>query len=154
MKRKKALKKHRDMWRWIAERYRSMEPMVVPAYFLKECYVTARKEEAEHYCYLCEYAEQERKAHFCSASRCAFCPAQWPVDPIQTGYMCELNCGSPGLWKQISELSNTLSSVGRFFPNEDYEKQRIELIQLCEEMAELKPKSIPKLEQVPEEISS
>lgn len=75
LSREEAIKKHRDMWNWIADRIKESKSMQC-IYGLKEKYTHQHNEDVAYDCYLCQYCidkvgEEDRKI------RCRECPLDW-----------------------------------------------------------------------------
>lgn len=80
MDRQEAIRKHREMWRWIADKTKEWRR---PA--RKQDYIRERDPTLEKIislCYLCEYAEHERPDTETDGLRkdhsCKSCPIEWP----------------------------------------------------------------------------
>lgn len=72
MTREEAIKKHRELWHWIAEEHRKRKSVIVH----KEDNPDVAKESPLNNCWLCEYVRQSKIVFydFCSA-----CPINWGV---------------------------------------------------------------------------
>lgn len=66
MTREEAIKKHRELWHWIAEEHRRRKSVIVH----KEDNPDVAKESPFNSCWLCEYVRSIR-------NRCEDCPINW-----------------------------------------------------------------------------
>lgn len=100
-----AIRKHREMWNWIAEQYEneldgnSSLVTRLKRDFIKEHY---SNDDPDSECYCCEYAERVSNPEIGGSIRnCERCPLEWPST------CCELMClhktdemNSDGLYEQ------------------------------------------------------
>ena len=99
MLREEAIKKHRAMWNWIAERILNDE-RTMNIGKLKQKYIEMqgddmRKMYTRNNCYLCYYAD----------INCTKCPLSWPSDAYD--YMCEYGYFGEGLYLRCLNLMNS-----------------------------------------------
>ena len=88
MTRDEAVKKHRAMWRWIAEQIESQKKrLCIPR--LKDIYCQVNRDKIFLNCYCCEYASMKIKG-------CKDCPIASP------GW----DCASGGLYTQVVDETN------------------------------------------------
>lgn len=94
MTKQEAIKNHREMWNWIADKIEK-EEMVLNVYELKKQYCKQfRKFWTRNFCFLCGYA---------SDYGCSKCPVKWPSTADE--YMCEDNGkGGDGLWIECYDM--------------------------------------------------
>lgn len=97
LSREEAIKKHRDMWNWIADRIMERKQSVIIDK-LKQEYVVQHNECALHNCYLCQYSSENNKDNTWD-ERCKECPLDWESDGDEDGlYQCLENHGEMGLY--------------------------------------------------------
>lgn len=103
--REEAIRKHREMWSWIAEQYENeLDGLDVPAIHLKARFVKEHypNDEPDSMCYCCEYAGRVWNPEIgASKYNCERCPLKWPSTCHE--FMClhktdEMN--SDGLYEQ------------------------------------------------------
>ena len=80
--REEAIRQHRKMWRWIADKLKSEEVMShfsIASY--KREYIETYFPGSEIYtrCFLCEYADSVMKSD--GVIRCKYCPLKWGGSP-------------------------------------------------------------------------
>lgn len=87
LSREEAIKKHRDMWNWIAERIKESEG-VQYINELKEEYIHQHNEDAVYNCYLCQYCI-DKVGEDGWDERCLECPLDWESTGDEDGlYQC------------------------------------------------------------------
>lgn len=96
MLREEAIKKHRAMWKWIAEQIVNYERTMNIA-SLKERYIDMQGEltvemRERNNCYLCYYSDVN----------CSRCPLSWPSDALD--YKCEHGYFGEGLYSRCLNL--------------------------------------------------
>ena len=73
MTKEEAIKKHRELWHWIADEHRRRKSEIVH----KEDNPDVAKEGPMNSCWLCEYSRQFDKVY---RDCCYVCPINWGVD--------------------------------------------------------------------------
>lgn len=103
--REEAIRKHREMWNWIADQYENeLDGPDVPVNHLKAKFVKEHypNDDPDSMCYCCEYAGRVLNSEIgMSRYNCERCPLEWPST------CCELMCShktddmdSDGLYEQ------------------------------------------------------
>ena len=104
--REETIRKHREMWNWIAEQYEDeLDGLDVPVNHLKAMFIK------EHYpnddplsdCYCCEYAGEILNPKIGGARyNCRRCPLIWPSNYHECMCLCKNgSTDSDGLYGQI-----------------------------------------------------
>lgn len=128
LSREEAIKKHRDMWNWIAERIKeSKNVQYIDG--LKEEYTHQHNEDVECNCYLCQYCmDKVREDRW--AERCKYCPLDWESSGDEDGlYQCLDDCKCKGKYSGYY-------SIARITGNWVYQYE------LCKKIANLKEREI------------
>lgn len=121
LSREEAIRKHREMWNWIADRIKERK-QPVKIYNLKHEYVKQHDECVIYNCYLCKYCIGMLEEGEDWLDRCKYCPLDWESDGDEDGlFQCLVDHGEMGLYE---EVERTVS----------WEEQYI----LCKEIANLK----------------
>ena len=98
MLREEAIKKHRAMWKWIAEQIVNEEHTKDIA-SLKSNYIDMQGDTQKMYfhnnCYLCKYTDVN----------CSRCPLLWPSDAFN--YQCEYGYIGEGLYFRCLDLNGS-----------------------------------------------
>lgn len=135
----KAIKNHRAMWNWIADRYEYSKScdnckMLLDVDFYKRAYIKDHfgNKSVKNNCFMCEYAEQMYDDPY-DLSTCTdyhnYCLLDWGI--MECGYMCEAE-GSPYL------------DLIRYFTHNPFTtcKNIDDVIARCREIANLPVKKI------------
>lgn len=100
LSKEEAIRKHREMWNWIADRIKERKRSVIIDNLKRE-YVEQHNEYVVSYnCYLCDYCidmmdDEELK------ERCKYCPLDWESDGDEDGlYQCLENYDEMGLYAE------------------------------------------------------
>ena len=100
LSREEAIKKHRDMWNWIADRIKKMK-RTVRIENLKKAYIERRNECVLYDCYLCDYCIGMLEESKGFSDRCKYCPLDWESDGNEDGlYQCLENHDEMGLYRE------------------------------------------------------
>lgn len=101
LSREEAIRKHREMWNWIAERIKERKRSVIIDNLKRE-YVEQHNESALYNCYLCEYCMDMLEEGEDSLDRCKYCPLDWETDGNENGlYQCLDNHEEDGLYRKV-----------------------------------------------------
>lgn len=131
LSRDEAIKKHRGMWNWIAERIRESE-RVWDVDNLKQEYVKQHNECVMHNCYLCQYCI-DKVAEDRWDERCKYCPLDWESSGDEDGlYQCLDDCECEGK----SSGYYSIARITRITGNWEYQYE------LCKKIANLKEREI------------
>lgn len=88
--REEAIRKHREMWNWIADRIMERKRSVIIDE-LKQEYVVQHNEDILYSCYLCDYCIGMLDDEECE-ERCKHCPLDWESSGDEYGlYQCITN---------------------------------------------------------------
>lgn len=105
LNREEAIKKHREMWNWIADRIKESES-VQDIDFLKQEYIRQHGGFVTYHCYLCHYcidkvSKSERH------ERCKYCPLDWESSGDEDGfYQCLENGDFKGYYAYARSTGN------------------------------------------------
>lgn len=99
LSREEAIRKHREMWNWIAERIKERKRLV-DVVELKREYVEQHNESVSYNCYLCDYCiDMQGGVKF---KRCKYCPLDWESDGDEDGlYQCLENYEEDGPYRKV-----------------------------------------------------
>ena len=99
LSREEAIRKHREMWNWIADRIMERkQPVIINN--LKREYVRQHNENILYNCYLCDYCIHVMDGEEWE-ERCKYCPLDWESDGDEDGlYQCLENHGVIGLYAE------------------------------------------------------
>lgn len=100
LSREEAIRKHREMWNWIAERIKERKRSVIIDNLKRE-YVGQHNENILYNCYLCDYCFDmlEKGEEF--EKRCKYCPLDWESEGDKDGlYQCLANYEEVGLYRK------------------------------------------------------
>lgn len=123
LSKEEAIRKHRDMWNWIADRIEERK-RIVGVDELKREYVEQHNESVEYNCYMCEYCIDMLEGQDWRV-RCKYCPLNWESDGDEDGlYQCLDNNDEMGLYGKVRKAYVTMAW------EEQYE--------LCKKIANLK----------------
>lgn len=129
--RKETVKKHRDMWNWIADQLESGARESVDS--LKEQYMeNSGEENIEHDCFLCHYARKITDRSILSGM-CDACPVLWGTEEktnfayCENGMKDEEGCNT-GLWfmckeKTLSGKYKIAAKIARKIANLPWKKE-------------------------------
>ena len=97
LSREEAIRKHREMWNWIADRIMERkQPVIIDN--LKREYVLQHKENIAYNCYMCDYCIDVMDGEEFE-ERCKYCPLDWESDGDEDGlYQCTDNNDEMGLY--------------------------------------------------------
>ena len=107
LSREEAIKKHRDMWNWIADRIKEMKRKV-RIESLKRGYIERHNECVSYDCYLCDYCIGMLEEGKYFPDRCKYCPLDWESDGDEDGlYQCLENSGESeiGLYEEAQKTA-------------------------------------------------
>lgn len=98
LSREEAIRKHRDMWNWIADRIKERKQLVDVGN-LKLVYVKQHNESVSYNCYLCQYCADRVGARV--DEKCKYCPLNWESNGDEYGlYQCLDNNDEMGLYRK------------------------------------------------------
>ena len=119
LSKEEAIRKHREMWNWIADRIMERKQSVIIDNLKRE-YVLQHKENIAYNCYLCDYCiDMQGGVKF---KRCKYCPLDWESEGDEDGlYQCLASYEEVGLYRKVG---------GTVVWEEQYE--------LCKKIANLK----------------
>lgn len=124
LSREEAIKKHREMWNWIAERIRESES-VQDIDFLKQEYTRQHGWFVTYHCYLCQYCIDKIGGDRMD-ERCKCCPLDWESSGDEDGfYQCLENGNFKGYYGVVRNTGN-----------------RIYQYELCKKIANLKEREV------------
>lgn len=105
-----AIKGHRKMWNWIADRLEKATPRdTFDVYGLKQEYEVIHGLKLYCSCYLCEYAwEKSLDEDIDPGKRCVYCPLLWEENESNTDFICEYGNG-------IEQYDNDIINVIKTF---------------------------------------
>ena len=101
LSKEEAIRKHREMWNWIADRIMERKQPVIIGNLKRE-YVEQHNENILYNCYLCEYCmdmllEEGEELE----ERCKYCPVDWESDGGEDGlYQCLESHDEMGLYAE------------------------------------------------------
>ena len=99
LSKEEAIRKHREMWNWIADRIMERKRLV-DVDELKREYVEQHNEEILYNCYLCDYCAGILNGEEFE-ERCKYCPLDWESDGDEDGlYQFLENHGEIGLYRE------------------------------------------------------
>lgn len=105
LSREEAIRKHREMWNWIADRIKENKQSV-KIYNLKHEYVEQHDERILYNCYLCKYCIDMSKDEDEWEERCKYCPLDWESDGDEDGlYQCLDNNDEMGLYSKADRTA-------------------------------------------------
>lgn len=118
LSKEEAIRKHREMWSWIADRIVERKRSVIIGNLKRE-YVLQNKENIAYSCYLCDYCiDMQGGVKF---KRCKYCPLDWESDGDEDGsYQCLDNNDEMGLyskadrtvaWEEQYELCKKIANL-------------------------------------------
>lgn len=118
LSKEEAIRKHREMWSWIADRIVERKRSVIIGNLKRE-YVLQHKENIAYSCYLCDYCiDMQGGVKF---KRCKYCPLDWESDGDEDGsYQCLDNNDEMGLyskadrtvaWEEQYELCKKIANL-------------------------------------------
>lgn len=122
LSKEEAIRKHRDMWNWIADRIMERKQSVIIGELKRE-YVIQHNENIAYNCYLCEYCigMLEKDEDEWKEERCKYCPLDWESDGDEDGlYQCLENHDEMGLyskadrtvvWEEQYELCKKIANL-------------------------------------------
>lgn len=99
LSKEEAIRKHRDMWNWIADRIKERKQPVNVGN-LKQDYIEQHNENVGYSCYLCQYCidKVEDNERY---EECKYCPLDWESDGDEYGsYQCLDNNDEMGLYRK------------------------------------------------------
>ena len=104
LSREEAIRKHREMWNWIADRIMERkQPVIIDN--LKREYVEQHNEDISYNCYLCDYCVGMLDGEE-SDERCKYCPLDWESEGDEDGlYQCLVNYGGMGLYEEVKRTA-------------------------------------------------
>ena len=101
---KYAIRNHRKMWKWIANKIDKAKPNT---YFrgidLVFEYLNTYFPDMEHICFCCEYASYIASDQ---GIKCFYCPILWGTESKYASYYCEYGSGLYSNFMRLSELGN------------------------------------------------
>ena len=101
LSREEAIRKHREMWNWIADRIMERKQPVIIGRLKKE-YIGQHNESVLYNCYLCEYCMDMLEEGEEFKERCKYCPLDWESDGHEYGlYQCLDNHEEDGLYRNV-----------------------------------------------------
>lgn len=104
LSREEAIRKHREMWNWIAERIRESES-VQDIVFLKQEYTRWQGEFVIYCCYLCDYC-MDKVSEDEWYERCKYCPLDWGLNVDEDGiYQCLSYYDEVGLYSKAERAT-------------------------------------------------
>lgn len=102
LSKKEAIRKHREMWNWIADRINERKQLV-DVDGLKQDYIEQHNESIFCGCYLCQYCADRVGDH--THERCKYCPLDWESDGDEDGlYQCLVDHGEMGLYEEAGRI--------------------------------------------------
>lgn len=105
LSREEAIRKHREMWNWIADRIKERK-QTVRIESLKEAYIERHNECVLYSCYLCDYSIGMLEEGKYFPDRCKYCPLDWESTGDEDGiYQCLENHGEKGLYEEAMRTS-------------------------------------------------
>lgn len=105
LSREEAIKKHRDMWNWIAERIKERK-WTVGIGSLRQGYIERHNERVLYNCYLCEYCIGILEEGKDFSDKCKYCPLDWESDGDEDGlYQCLENSDEMGLYEEAQSTA-------------------------------------------------
>ena len=100
LSKEEAIRKHREMWNWIAERIMERKRLV-DVDELKREYVEQHNEFVLYSCYLCDYCIDMMDGEEFE-ERCKYCPLDWESGGDEDGlYQCSENHDEMGLYIEV-----------------------------------------------------
>lgn len=104
LSKEEAIRKHREMWNWIADRVKERKQLV-DVDGLKQDYIEQHNESAEYNCYLCQYClDKVEDNEWCE--RCKYCPLDWESYGNEYGlYQCLDNHDEMGLYGKAKKYN-------------------------------------------------
>ena len=101
LSKEEAIRKHREMWNWIADRIMERKrPVIIDN--LKREYVEQHNESISYNCYLCQYCVDKVGEY--EYERCKYCPLDWESSGDKYGlYQCLDNNDEMGLYNKTTE---------------------------------------------------
>lgn len=100
LSKEEAIRKHREMWNWIADRIKERKQLV-NVDELKREYIEQHNENVEYSCYLCQYCA-DRIDYDERYEKCKYCPLDWESDEDEYGlYQCLDNHKEIGLYRKV-----------------------------------------------------
>ena len=104
LSREEAIRKHREMWNWIADRIMERkQPVIIDN--LKREYVLQHKENIAYNCYMCDYCIDVMDGEEFE-ERCKYCPLDWESDGDENGlYQCLDNHDEMGLYVEAKRTA-------------------------------------------------
>lgn len=107
LSKEEAIRKHRDMWNWIAERIQERKQLV-DVDELKREYIDQHNESVLYNCYLCNYCVDMLETKYWKV-RCRYCPLYWESDGDEDGlYQCLDNHEEYGLYGKVRKVRSTM----------------------------------------------
>ena len=105
LSREEAIRKHREMWNWIADRIMERKRSVIIDE-LKQEYIRQHNECALNNCYMCEYCIGMLEESEGLSDRCKYCPLDWESDGDEDGlYQCLDNHDEMGLYAEAERTA-------------------------------------------------
>lgn len=100
LSREEAIRKHREMWNWIADRIKERKHTGL-IYHLKKEYIKQHNEDVVLYnCYLCDYCIGMLKNEEWE-ERCKYCPLYWESGGDEDDlFQCLDDYGEKGLYRK------------------------------------------------------
>lgn len=99
LSREEAIRKHREMWNWIADRIMERKQSVIIDE-LKQEYVGQHNENILYNCYLCDYCVDMLNGEEFE-ERCKYCPLDWESEGDEDGlYQCLDSYEEVGLYRK------------------------------------------------------
>ena len=100
LSKEEAIRKHREMWNWIADRIMERKRSVI-IHRLKQEYVVQHDEEILYNCYMCDYCVGILDGEELE-ERCKYCPLDWESDGDKYGLrQCLDNHEEEGLYRKV-----------------------------------------------------
>lgn len=100
LSKEEAIRKHREMWNWIADRIKERKRLV-DVDELKQEYIDQHNESIFYDCYLCQYCIDKVKGNGWYG-KCKYCPLDWESYGNEYGlYQCLDNHEEDGLYRKV-----------------------------------------------------
>lgn len=119
LSKEEAIRKHREMWNWIADRIKERKRLV-DVDSLKQGYIEQHNESVRYNCYLCQYCIDKVEGNGWYG-KCKYCPLDWESSGGKYGsYQCLDNNEEDGLygkakstmvWEEQYELCKKIANL-------------------------------------------
>lgn len=107
LSKEEAIRKHREMWNWIADRIKERKRLV-DVDELKQEYIDQHNESIFCDCYLCQYCADRAEDNEWY-ERCEYCPLDWESYGNEYGlYQCLDNHEEDGLYGKVRKVRSTM----------------------------------------------